>query len=347
MKIIYGIGNIGKEYIDTLLRNNVHDILLVDSQEKLWGKKYRDLEICDPKVFFSTNISQIIVSTSWDTYLEVKNILKVKYKINEEKIEWYANVLLIKNSIKIEKTFLNDVLLFCKEAQMLRNGENCAKYYNNKYDTEDCTDAINYLFTVRKMGAYIYGKDQDPQQYMRKFILDNISTINKESNILEIGPGNLPLFYESEYKNWYGVDFNYTHGVIDFNGNKWGDFYNKIFSGGWENLEQTVNEKIKGIKFDLVCGSHSFEHCSMPITALKEASLVLKESGYLVIFIPDGYSTWPGNYDKTHTIYPNIAMLQEFFKYANTFELICCKQFRTNMDLVVIAKKKSNEELHD
>lgn len=340
MKIIYGIGTIGKEYVDSLMRKEINNFILVDSQENLWGKTYRNLEIHSPQTISEINAEQIIVSTSWDKYLEIKNFLKHEYMLDEEQIEWFANVLYMKDkNTEMAENFLDDVLAFCTKAQVLRNGENCAKYYNNKYSSVDCEEAINYLFTIRKMGAFFYGKDQDPQQHMADFILDSIESINNDSFILEVGPGNLPLFYENEYSHWFGVDNNYEHGIINFGGKKWGGFYQKIFAGGWENLSHAVNKNIGSQKFDLVCGSHSFEHCTMPISALKEASLVLKDSGYLAIFVPDGYSTWPGNYDKTHTIYPSIAMLQEFFKYANCFELVCCKQFRTNMDLVAIAKK--------
>ena len=239
----------------------------------------------------------------------------------------------------MEDNLLSDVYKFCKEQQVLRTAENCADFYNGKYSVSDCKDAINYLFNTRKMGAYYFEANADPQKYMKKYILDNISNINENSKILEIGPGNLPLFDEQNYPNWYGIDYYNRDGIINFSGHEWGGFYSRLYTGSWDEIADVVEREIEIKKFDLVCGSHSFEHCFKPITALKGAGEVLVSGGYLVLFVPDGFSTWSGNYDKTHTLYLVPAMIEEFFEYAACFNLITCEQFRVNMDLVIIAQK--------
>ena len=116
--------------------------------------------------------------------------------------------------------------------------------------------------------------------------------------------------------------------------------YKNIFTGGWENISEVVNRDIDIKEYDLVCGSHSYEHTFKPITALKEANKVLKTNGYLVLFVPDGFSTWQGNYDRTHTLYLVPDMIKEFFTYAGGYDLLVCEQFRVNMDLVIVAMKK-------
>ena len=249
--------------------------------------------------------------------------------------------LLLKTSYKVEMedTLLLDVYKFCKEAQILRTPENCVDFYNGKYSVADCNEAMRYLFNTRKMGAYYFEADANPQKYMQKYILKHISSINKNSRILEVGPGNLPLFYENDYPYWYGIDYNNRDGIINFSGNIWGGFYSHLYTGNWDEISTVVDREIEIKKFDLVCGSHSFEHCFKPITALKEAGKVLVEGGHIVLFVPDGFSTWQGNYDRTHTLYLVPDMIKEFFNYAECFRLVKCEQFRTNMDLVVIAQK--------
>lgn len=235
---------------------------------------------------------------------------------------------------------LDDVYIFCTEQQVLRTPENCAEFYNGKYSVSDCNEAIRYLFNTRKMGAYYFEAEAGPQKYMQKYILDHIPTITPKSIILEVGPGNLPIFYEKDFPNWYGIDRNNRNGIIYFSGKEWGGFYSHLYTGGWENIASVVDAEIEMKKFNLVCGSHSFEHCFKPVTALKESGNVLEKGGYLVLFVPDGFSTWQGNYDKTHTLYMVPDMIEEFFYYAECFELEKCEQFRPNMDLVVIARKK-------
>ena len=42
--IIYGIGRIGKKYIDQCILSGVADLKLVDSNNILWGTEYRGLD---------------------------------------------------------------------------------------------------------------------------------------------------------------------------------------------------------------------------------------------------------------------------------------------------------------
>ena len=243
-----------------------------------------------------------------------------------------------------EKEIVEEVYKFCITAQMLRTPENCARTLRlNGFDVteQQCAVVIQYLFDEQKMGAFVYGKGIDPQPYMKQALVNRFPELkDKESYILEVGPGNLPIFDESEYRNWYGVDINYNNGVINFNEQLWGkNKYTKIYTGGWENLSEVVLDRISNIRFDLVCGSHSYEHNHKPVKALKESANVLKTGGILALFVPDGYSTWFGNYDRTHSMYLTSEMIEDLFDAVGCFEEVNCEQFRPNMDLIITAKR--------
>lgn len=262
----------------------------------------------------------------------MKNVFKnMESKIREKYI--------ISKVRKYDKKAINDVYNFCKKAMILRTPENCSNYYKDKYSIKECERIIFYLFKTRKMGAYYFEKNVPPQKYMQKWILKH-SNLNSKSKILEVGPGEYPIFEEKDYLNWYGIDLNYEDGVIRFANHEWGkNHYKKIFNGSWENLSDISKKYNLGNNFDLICGSHSFEHNYKPISALKQAGELMKTGGKLVLFVPDGYSTWQGNFDKSHAIYMVPDMVNEFFSYTDCFEKVTCTQFRVNMDLVITATK--------
>lgn len=45
---IYGIGKVGKKYIDDCFAKGISDLTLVDSNNKLWGSQYKGLTIHNP-----------------------------------------------------------------------------------------------------------------------------------------------------------------------------------------------------------------------------------------------------------------------------------------------------------
>lgn len=240
-----------------------------------------------------------------------------------------------------DKRTIDDIETFCREAEILRTPENASKYYNGKYNIHICKNVMAYLNKTRRTGAYYFEKGANPQKYMSEYILRNFEDINYNSKIMEVGPGNNPLFLEKEYPQWHACDINYSNGKIIFSNNEWAEGkYTNIYNGGWENLSDVCTKNNISFDFDVVCGSHSFEHSYRPITALKEAGKILKKHGILILFVPDGYSTWEGNYDQTHATYMVPEMVAEFFEYADCFENITCKQFRVNMDLVITANKR-------
>ena len=205
-----------------------------------------------------------------------------------------------------------------------------------------CAEIKDYLYKNRKLGAYYFEENSPPQKYMRKFILEEYPQINNNSLILEIGPGEHPIFPYTEYSDWFAVDKNYEDRSIIYQSKVWAKGYypnNRIFNARWENVVESFELTDLIGKFDLVVASHCYEHVFRPIEALKQANAMLRRGGLLIMFVPDGYSEDPILIDTTHTLYLIPEMIYEFFEYAGNYTNITIKPFRPNDDLVVTAVK--------
>lgn len=255
------------------------------------------------------------------------------------------NSYYVKNQCTNEE--VENILRFFAEYDGYRTHFMCSQITG--YSEKKCGRVYAWLLAHRKLGAYYFEEGVPPQKYMQKYILDKFPEISNESAILEVGPGDHPLFMESQYRNWRGLDKGYSEnesgGSIRFHEFDWGKGkYTKLYKGGWENISAACAENGIQQKFDLVCGSHSYEHTYKPITALREAGKVLREHGLLVLFVPIGFSLEHGNKDFTHTIYLVPEMIEEFFSEAGCYEEIRYETFRPNLDYVITARKKERRE---
>ena len=67
---------------------------------------------------------------------------------------------------------------------------------------------------------------------------------------------------------------------------------------------------------------------------------MLKNGGYIVLFVPDGFSDDPSaRNEMTHTLYLVPEMINEFFLYSNVFAKPTIETFRPNADYFIIAQK--------
>ncbi len=246
----------------------------------------------------------------------------------------------ISRPLKAQKHEIDAVLDFFCNFKDFRSLSSCAK--NTGLDIDLCAQIKHHLYEQRKLGLYYFEADSPPQKYMRKFILERFPQITANSGILEVGPGENPVFPVAEYPNWFGVDKYLQDGVIDFKEQAWAKNkypVNRILKGGWENLTDACKSTGLTGKFDIVVGSHSFEHVFKPIQSLVEANRMLRAGGLLVLFVPDGLTDDINTKDPTHTMYIVPDMMNEFFNCAGGFKDISIEQFRPNADLVITAVK--------
>lgn len=242
------------------------------------------------------------------------------------------------NSKYTQEEYLK-ILNFYKNYHDFRTIHNCA--LETGLTEQKCILLKNLCYKNRDLGRYFFEDNANPQKYMKEYILKKTS-IDKNANILEIGPGDNPVFDYNEYENWIGADKYFINDFIDFNGNKWSkNKYpkEKIYALSWENLNEIKNYNINQ-NFDLIVASHSYEHVFKPIQSLIEAADLLKANGYLVMFVPDGFSDeLDSRSEMTHTLYIVPQMIEEFLHYSNRYHNIEIQQFRPNYDYVITAKK--------
>ena len=200
------------------------------------------------------------------------------------------------------------------------------------------------LYRERAIGNYYYEATVPPHAYMREIICKTVGDkLSNNSYILEIGPGENPLFPFPEYVNWYGIDKNYDGKAIRFNSHLWAlKKYpsERIFEGSWEEISKVKQLEAFHSRFDFVVASHSYEHVSRPIQSLIEASNMLRPGGSLILFVPDGFSDDPSSRcEVTHTLFLVPDMIEEFFLYSKMYTRPKILSFRPNADYFIIASK--------
>lgn len=262
--------------------------------------------------------------------------------------------IFVKIKIKIKRIIIKFILIFIKNKENkmkivydffsnyngFRSLNSCVRETGLNYFL--CLLIKEYLYEKRKLGLYYFEKKKPPQKYMEEYILKKFPTINSNSYILEIGPGDNSVFSPEKYKNWYGVDKYFDRNIIRFRDFNWGKKYpqRKIFQGTFENLSNVINLKDMHEKIDLIVSSHSYEHVFKPIESLKQVNKMLIKGGFLCFFVPDAFTDDQNTKDPTHTLYLVPEMIIEFFSYAGGFKDINIEPFRPNADIVITAIKE-------
>jgi len=250
-----------------------------------------------------------------------------------------------KNFHQLQKREVEAVYNFFTKYNGFRSVEACAA--ETGLQLEVCRDVKEYLYRQRRLGLYHFEAGVPPHKYMRDYTLNEFPQINSQSFILEIGPGDNPVFFLQDYPNWYAVDKYFEDGMINFRNLHWAQNKypaGRIFKGDWERLSEVTGLGEFQGKFDLVVSSHSYEHVFKPIKSLQEANVMLKPGGLLILFVPDGFSDDPSTKDPTHTIYLIPDMVKEFFYYAGGFDNVSVSSFRPNADLIISAIKSGIRE---
>lgn len=219
-----------------------------------------------------------------------------------------------------------------------RTVEVCARVTGLSVAT--CAEARSILYEKRELGLYFFEAGVPPHRYMRRLILEKFPSLGKGSRILEVGPGDHPIFPPGEYPNWHGVDKYLEGDTIRFREQLWGrDKYpdNTLSCGSWETLVEAFAKTDSIGSFDIVAASHSFEHIFQPVKALRQARQMLRPQGVIFLFVPDGLSDDVNTKDPTHTLYLVPDMVRELFECAGGYRDLQIEIFRPNADLAISA----------
>ncbi len=228
---------------------------------------------------------------------------------------------------------------FYKDYQGHRNDYTCAKYTG--YSIKDCTTIRRILYQNNLLGNYFFSPNTGPWEFMREEIHYRIRNLSTASVILEVGPGEHPVFPPELYPNWHMCDPNYDGASINFKQFSWASqkyLPERSSTASWDTMADILIT-LHG-QCDLVFGCHSYEHTFKPITALRQAHRLLRPGGWLAMFVPDGFSEDPNLHDPTHTLYIVPGMMEDFFAAAGGFTPPIIEPFRPNADLLILAQKE-------
>lgn len=216
-----------------------------------------------------------------------------------------------------------------------RTYERCAEELNLSVEIVELI--YKKLCKERRLGPYSLGIQGNPQKYMLAYLCDKLPIV-RESLILEVGPGCNPVFNKQEFPLLFSVDRYFTGQY----GNAFGQRSVADAIATYSNLAecQELSEFInKYGAFDLVFGSHSFEHEVRPVKAIRSIRSVLKVGGAVALFVPDGFSNEEGLRDPSHTMNITPDMAYDLFEAAGGFVDIEVTPWRPNWDQILIAKR--------
>lgn len=233
---------------------------------------------------------------------------------------------------------LFEVERFHRDWPGFRTLDTCSR--ETGFSLQQCDEMKRILYKNSLLGNYFFAQGEESHSFMRSEIHRRIPSLTSASVILEVGSGNTPVFSPEEYSNWIMCDTEYNGSAIEFREfPRWGNRYppDRSFTASWDTMGGVLKDW-RG-KCDLVFGCHSYEHVYRPVTALRQAAMLLKPRGWLALFIPDGFSDDPSNHDPTHTLYVVPGMLEDFLGAAGGFSSLCIEPFRPNADLIVLAQR--------
>lgn len=241
------------------------------------------------------------------------------------------------NKESVPETIMSEVESFFTKFPDFRTYERCASELGLSIETTKL--AYEQLRQDRRIGPNSLGINDLPQRHMLAYLNEKLS-ITSDSLILEVGPGCNPVFNKSDYRFLFSVD-RYLSGQY---GNMLGQPSVANAIATYSTIEE-CGELTRFIEqhgsFDLVFGSHSFEHEMRPIKALRSVRSVLKIGGAIALFVPDGFSNEDGLRDPSHTMYITPDMAYDLFEAAGGYVNIEVISWRPNWDQILIARRDS------
>lgn len=143
MYIVYGLGEIGKAWIEKVSSAGKYELALTDSDVDKWGKSFLEYTIQAPEIVLKYDYDKIIITVGNKYFIQIKELLIKEYHVEENKIFSYRDILIVGqnySSINLgDLAFSEDKLITEKE---LREG------WKNLNSLED------FFFNRKHSGLY-------------------------------------------------------------------------------------------------------------------------------------------------------------------------------------------------
>jgi len=248
--IIYGVGEIGRNYIDDCMESGVKGLRLVDSNSSLWGTEYREIIICNPADIMWKDFGLVVITVSenYGKDIEILNELKTVYNVPEEKIALWRETMILSEK---ELYNLGDMILSEKiDAGMIVTGKDMAL----KIRESSMNDLERFFFfkkhkIINKWLHYFEAYDRFFSRYR-----------GKDVTILEIGVfkgGSLQM-----WKNYFKTSGNKVtiYGIdVEPDCKKFEEDDIKIFIGSQEDRDflRRVKEEVGKVDILIDDGGHT------------------------------------------------------------------------------------------
>lgn len=334
--IIYGIGKMGRAYIDYCIEQGARNLELTDSNSSLWGKEYRGMKISNPSEIPWKEYDYVITPVNDEHREEILYHLKTIYNVPKEKILSYRETIVFsENEIyNIGNMVFDEGIEFGKVY--------AGKELGNKLKDDSLNDLERFYFKeshkcVNKWMHYFEVYERFFSRYR-----------GKDITILEIGVfkgGSLQM-----WKNYfhildnsvkvYGIDIDPKCKMLE-------EEDIEIFIGSQEDRSflQEVKEKIGKVDILIDDGGHTM---SQQIITFEELFDIVGDNG--IYLCEDLHTSYMENYGgkykgKTFIEYSKNLIDYLHAQYSETDELVNNKysdtiKFITYCDSMIIIEKK-------
>lgn len=334
--IIYGIGKMGRAYIDYCMERGARDLELADSNSALWGTEYRGIKISNPSDILWEEYDFVITPVNDEHREEIFHCLKTIYKVPEEKILSYRETIVLSESeiYNVGNMLFDDTIEFGKIYTGREMGDKLVKdslndlerfYFNERHK---CVNKWMHYFEVY-------------DRYFSRYRGKNLT-------ILEIGVfkgGSLQMwkdyFHTSDNRvKVYGIDIDPECKALE-------EENIEIFIGSQEDRKflQKVKERVGKVDILIDDGGHTM---NQQIISFEELFDIVDDNG--IYLCEDLHTSYMKNYGgkykgETFIEYSKNLIDSLHAQYSETDELITDKysgsiKFITYCDSMIIIEKK-------
>lgn len=266
-KIIYGIGKIGRDYIEKCITQGIVGLKLVDSNSQLWGSQYKGLTIHNPQNILWQEYELIVITAGHKCRCEIFEQLTTVYKIPKEKIVYWDETIILseKEVYNLGNALLNEKI----NIGMIVTG----REFGRKLQSNSLNDLEKFFFKgehriISKWMHYFEAYDRFFSRYR-----------GKDIKILEIGVfkgGSLQMwkhYFETNQNNVqvYGID-------IDSNCKLLEEENIKIFIGAQEDrgFLQKIKTEIGKVDILIDDGGHTM---NQQMASFEELFDIVRDDG--------------------------------------------------------------------